>query len=94
MKINKISELTCILGESFAWNKARLDCFAKMLIALFVVRTVNLSELAIAFVSKAKPSSSYKRLQRFFKQFSFDQVRIAHWIFALFFLIKKRFTSR
>lgn len=51
--MNKISELKSILGESFTWNKARLDCFAWMLIALFAVRTVNLSELAVGFGSKA-----------------------------------------
>ncbi len=44
--MNKISELKRILGENLPWNKARLDCFALMLLALFVVRTVNLSEIA------------------------------------------------
>jgi hypothetical protein len=51
--MNKISELKSILGESFAWNKARLDCFARMLLAIFSVRTVNLSEIAVAFASKS-----------------------------------------
>lgn len=83
--MNKISELKSILGESFTWNKARLDCFARMLIALFAVRTVNLSELAVGFGSKAQIRSRYIRLQRFFKQFIFDYNLIARWIFALFF---------
>lgn len=51
--MNKISELKAILGENFDWNKARLDCFARMILALFIVRTVNLSEIAVAFASKA-----------------------------------------
>lgn len=87
--MNKISELKSILGESFTWNKARLDCFARMLIALFAVRTVNLSELAVAFGSKAKIRSRYIRLQRFFKQFILDYNLVAQWIFALFFRDKQ-----
>ncbi|MES2998965.1 MAG: hypothetical protein V4700_06585 [Pseudomonadota bacterium] len=87
--MNKISELKRILGESFDWNKARLDCFVRMLLALFAVRTVNLSELAVAFGSKAKVRSRYIRLQRFFKQFIFDYDILARWIFALFFSDKK-----
>jgi hypothetical protein len=51
------------------------------LIALFRVRTVNLSELSLAFASSAKPSSSYKRLQRFLREFEFNY---HHW--ALFIL--------
>jgi len=87
--MNKISELKSILGESFAWNKARLDCFARMLLAIFSVRTVNLSEIAVAFASKAKMRSRYIRLQRFFKQFKLDYVLIAKWIFNLFFSVDK-----
>jgi len=63
--MNRISELKRILGETFKWNKARIDCLARLLIALFAVRTVNLSELAIACNSRAEVSSRYKRLLRF-----------------------------
>ncbi|KTD32923.1 transposase [Legionella nautarum] len=83
--MNKISELKSILGENLPWNKARLDCFVKMLLALFVVRTVNLSEIAVAFSSKAELSSRYKRLQRFFAQFKIDYTIFARLIFKLFF---------
>nr|MBA3537694.1 transposase [Tatlockia sp.] len=41
--MNKVSELQRILGDNLVWNKARLDCFARMLIGLFAVRSVNLS---------------------------------------------------
>lgn len=83
--MNKVSELRAMIGEILNWNKARLDCFVKMLIALFAVRTVNLSELAVAFASEAELSSRYKRLQRFFGQFKFDFSSISRWIFRLFF---------
>jgi hypothetical protein len=51
---------------------------------LFAVRTVNLSEIALGFGSKAQVNSRYKRLHRFFKGFKIDYVNIARWIFKLF----------
>ncbi len=75
--MNKVSELKAMIGQTFAWNKARLDCFVKMLLALFAVKTVNLSEIAVAFASEAEISSRYKRLQRFFAQFKFDYSQVA-----------------
>lgn len=83
--MDKINELKRILSDQWDWNKARLDCFARMLIAIFIVRTVNLSEIAVAFSSKATIASRYKRLQRFFAQFHFDYEQISRWIFRLFF---------
>lgn len=83
--MDKINELKKILSENLVWNKARLDCFVRMLLALFVVRTVNLSEIAVAFSSKANVNSRYKRLQRFFAKFKMDYPIIARFIFKLFF---------
>lgn len=80
-----VSELKHILGEHFDWNKARLDCFSRMLLALITVRTVNLREIAVAFASRANIDSRYKRLQRFFGLFHFDFTDLARWIFKLFF---------
>lgn len=87
--MNYVSELKAILQEIFHWNKARLECFVRMLLALFAVRTVNLSEIAIGFASSAKVTSRYKRLHRFFKQFKIDYDLIAIFIFKLFFSDKK-----
>lgn len=83
--MDRISELKGILGEYFTWNKARLDCFSRMLLALFAVRTVNLKEVAIGFASDAQMSSRYKRLKRFFAEFKIDQCLISKWIYGLFF---------
>ena len=87
--MDKTSELMDILGQFLKWNKARLNCFSQMLIALFITRTVNLSELAVAMASKAEIDSRYKRLQRFFRQFSLDYNLIAKFIFQLFFAGKQ-----
>lgn len=85
----EVSELKGILSQYFVWNKARLDCFTRMLLALFVARTVNLSEIAVVMASSAAISSRYKRLQRFFSQFRMDYNVIACFIFKLFFSDQK-----
>lgn len=82
--MDKTSELVVILSKFFKWNKARLTCFTNMLMVLFIVRTVNLSEIALAMDTQAKVSSRYKQIQRFFKYFVFDYDEIARWIFWLF----------
>jgi hypothetical protein len=57
-----------------------------MLLALFVVRSVNLSELAVAMDgNKSSIDSRYKRVYRFFSKFEFDFVCISRWIYSLFF---------
>ena len=65
------------LGQHLDWHGARLDFLARFLLALFVVRTVNLAEIATAFSARAKPQSSYRRLQRFFQQFAIDYTQVA-----------------
>jgi hypothetical protein len=67
-----ISELEKTLSHFLDWNKARISCLVQILQALFCVRTVNLTQVAEAFKSSAKEESSYRRVQRFFKGFSFD----------------------
>lgn len=59
--MKEVSELRSILSKIFVWNKARLDCFSQILIALFITRTVNLSELAVAMASNSEVTSRYKR---------------------------------
>lgn len=81
-----ISELSGILSEQLNWHKSRLDCFAQMLLALFMVRSVNLSEIAVAMNGdKASIDSRYKRIYRFFSNFELDFTWIARWIYSLFF---------
>lgn len=79
--IQKISE---VLNIHFKWNKARITCFSKMIVGLFIVRTVNLTEIASAFESEAKLLSRYRRLQRFFSEFEINYEVIAKFIFKLF----------
>lgn len=75
--MKQISELQETLTYFLNWNKARLVCLIQILQALFLVRTVNLTQVAEAFQGPAKDQSSYRRIQRFFKDFSFDMSFIA-----------------
>lgn len=62
--MNKVEkELYGILSPELRWNKARLTCFIKMLMAIFAVKTINLTSIAMAFNSDAKMLSRYKRVQ-------------------------------
>jgi hypothetical protein len=49
----QINELATILNQHFQWNKARMACFVGMLVALMGVNTVNLTQLALTFPSRA-----------------------------------------
>ena len=84
--MDHINELIVILNGSFNWNKARVTCFAKMLLALLTTRTVNLNKIACSMSSQAEQTSRYRRLQRFFSEFVIDFEMIAGFIFRLFFV--------
>ncbi|MEZ4606486.1 MAG: IS4 family transposase [Deinococcales bacterium] len=50
--------------------------------SMIQVRTVNLQEIALALNSEAKPSSSYRRIQRFFVDFFFRQEDVLGFVLA------------
>lgn len=85
-----ISELQEMLGQKLFWHKSRLDCFAQMLLALFTVRTINLSEISVAMQDTSAIASRTKRVYRFFRHFKFDFTCIARWIFFLVFSDKEK----
>ena len=80
------SELSKSLNGHFGWNKARIACFVKMLLALIITQTVNMSKMALLFPSEAKKLSRYRRMQRFFAWLNIDYDMIAGFIFRLFFV--------
>jgi hypothetical protein len=83
--MKQISELRNILSGFLILNKSRLDCFTRMLLALFAVRTVNMREVAVAFSGCANISSRYRRIKRFFTSVKIDTNRVGIWVFRLFF---------
>lgn len=78
------SELSERLKEYLPWNKCRIDCFAKMIVALLTVRTVSLTEWASVFLTKVTTDSAYMRIKRFFRHFQLDEDTLAKFIFTLF----------
>ena len=80
----QINELRSILNEHFNWNKARMTCFVGMLLSLMIVKTVNLTQLALFFPSQASLSSRYRRIQRFFSGHKMNYNEVAHFIMKLF----------
>ena len=68
--MTELSPLIAVLTASFDWHGARMTFVAQFLAALIRVRTVNLAEIATVFCGDAKSESHYRRIQRFFKDFS------------------------
>ena len=61
-------------------SRYRIDFIALFIITIVQVCTVNLTKISTAFPGKTKASSHYKRLQRFFRLFKFDEKVIANLI--------------
>lgn len=74
--------LVDLLKLHFGWHLARIKCLAYILVALFKVKTVNLTEIATAFPGTAEIESHYKRIQRFFKQVDIKPSMIATFVVA------------
>lgn len=81
--MDQITQFRRVLQPHLAWHGARLGFVALFLIALFRVKTVNLSQLATGFCGHAQIDSHYKRLQRFFADFEVDDTAIAHAVVRL-----------
>jgi len=78
-----IRSLEQTLADNLPWNKARIKFLARFLLALYAVRTVNLSMLATAFGGHAKEESNYKRLQRFLSKFELPYAQLAQFVVKL-----------
>lgn len=83
-----INELQRILSEELGGNKARIECLSFMVMALFSVRTVNLTQIANASVwSRAKIASRYRRMQRLLCQCLWPQAKLARFVLSCFNLL-------
>lgn len=78
-----IRSLEQTLSANLPWNKARIKFVARFLVALYTVRTVNLSILATAFAGSAKEASNYKRLQRFLHFFELPYAELVKFVVKL-----------
>jgi hypothetical protein len=75
--MTELSPLIDVLTTTFGWHGARITFMAQFLVALVRVRTVNFAEIATAFCGDTKTASNYRRIQRFFKDFSLTRAQVA-----------------
>ena len=82
---SKSKEFAAILNTNFKGkvNLSRLKLMSMFVMALCKVQTVGFEKLSNAFDSKAKASSSLRRIQRFIAEFVLDSDLIAKLIFGL-----------
>jgi len=82
---DKNSTLISVLQTHFKeeLNLARVKLISLFVIALCKVKTVNYNKLACAFATKASKDSSYRRIQRFMKDFDFPMKVVSLLIFSL-----------
>jgi hypothetical protein len=81
--MNETTALHQVLQPHIDWHKARLAFCASFIVALVKVRTVNLTQVALALNPAAKPSSNYRRIQRFLADFELDFEVVARLMLAL-----------
>lgn len=81
--MEKYKGLIGVLKEDFELHGARLNFMSRFLMAVIVVRTVSLSTLASALNPLVFPESNLRRLERFFKQVSLDQLNYARLMLTL-----------
>ena len=85
-----INELEGNLKDTFGWHKSRIRCLVQIIVGLIAVRSVNLKELACAFVGETELSSHYRRLQRFFAQVRFPRHTLARLLLGLFYRVDEK----
>ena len=64
-------------------NKARVKFIVLFILALLTKCTVNFYKLSSVLLTKAKPASNHRRIQRFFSGFNLDKDQISKLIFSL-----------
>ena len=76
-------DLQALLRQHIAWHATRLDFAARFVLALIHTKTVNLVDITLDLNVEAKPESNYRRIQRFFKDFTVDHLAIARLMLLL-----------
>lgn len=61
------------LSQHFNGQAQRITMMSKLVLAVLKMCTVNFAQLSLVINDSVKLSSNFKRVQRFMKQFSFDQ---------------------
>ena len=80
--VKSFEEISKVLKEALSMNAARAKALAMMVFAMINCETVNLSKLSKHLKKDAKQESSYKRLQRFMKEVTFEPMELARALLA------------
>lgn len=78
-------KLNTYLKQSFHCHAKNLNTLSELLLALIVVRSVNLTKLCVGIGNNVQLESSYRRLQRFFSKTHLSSRSIALFVTRLFF---------
>ncbi len=96
MKQFNINNLKSTLQLNFKWKNSRLRLLSGFITSLILVCTINLTKIAPFLNTRIKTSSSYRSLQRFFKNFKIDYREYMHFVLKIlpkqekFFLVMDR----
>lgn len=72
MKQYNINQLRSRLQLHFQWSYHRVILLTRFVTSVIIAATVNLTRIALLMNSRAKSSSNYRGLQRFFREFEMD----------------------
>ena len=80
--VRSFEEISKVLKEVLSLNGARAKALAMMVFAMIKCETVNLSKLSKHLKTNVRQESSYKRLQRFMKEVTFEPMELAKVLLA------------
>ena len=80
--LEKTQNIFKYLSKKLTWNLARIKFLSNFLESLMKVKTVNLKEVA-NWMDGTKEDSIYKRIQRFFKNFNFEEKDLINLVLEL-----------
>jgi len=78
-----VKQLVHVLSEKLGWNRARMKLMARLIQALPIQTTTNLSALAVVMKPEIQTDSTYRRLQRFFAAFAFGYEALGQFLLDL-----------
>lgn len=80
--VKSFEEISKVLKEVLSLNAARAKALTMMVFAMINCETVNLSKLSKHLKTDVRQESSYKRLQRFMKEVTFNPMELARALLA------------
>lgn len=80
---DKSKELQSILKQELGGNQARLSLLSYLILSMLKVRSVNFKKLSAGYYNGASLLSRLRRVQRFFRQFRFEDMSYSRLIIRM-----------